>query len=215
MKAMIRKLFIEPMINPLDGPGIQRSDTEESQIIENLASIVLNPGSVISSSAGETIKFLDETTAATPATARVLMAYVCGKCVMVLYVAVSKTLLFCNVDLTLGMENLYWLLRPRKDKKVARDDISRAFTAYRASAQRRQVHSLIRDYIGDENVSDIVISAAVEVHYNHFNSSQIIQSFSREKALAKVTEIIAKSRYVISFMKVSLEYMLTIRNVCL
>ena len=51
------------------------------------------------------------------------------------------------------MESLYWLVRPRKDKAITRPDVIHAFTTYRASKQRTEVHMHIRDYIGDENVS--------------------------------------------------------------
>lgn len=50
------------------------------------------------------------------------------------------------------MESLYWLVRPRNGKAIDRDDVSHAFTTYRASRQRARAHMLIRDFIGDENV---------------------------------------------------------------
>ena len=50
------------------------------------------------------------------------------------------------------MEALYWLVRPRENKAIFRQDIVHAFTTYRSSRQRGEVHMLIRDYIGDENV---------------------------------------------------------------
>jgi hypothetical protein len=56
------------------------------------------------------------------------------------------------LDLTLGMENLYWTVRPKKSKAVTHEDIIHAFTKYRASEQRGKVHMKIRDFIGDENV---------------------------------------------------------------
>jgi len=153
MRSMIRKLFIEPIMIPTL-EGTSECDAEESQIITNLAATVLNPGAMIGTAITETTKLLDDIAFATPATARVLMAYVS--------------------DLTLGMESLYWLVRPRKEKAIVRQDVIQAFTTYRASQQRKQVHMLIRDYIGDEN---------------------IMRSFSRDKALTKVATIVAKSRF--------------------
>ncbi|EKM49677.1 uncharacterized protein PHACADRAFT_265240 [Phanerochaete carnosa HHB-10118-sp] len=153
MRAMLRKLFIEPIMVPtLEGDS--HHDAEGSKIIENLASAVMNPASMAVPAATEAIKLLESVAVGTPATARVLMAYV--------------------ADLTLGLESLYWTVRPRVDKAISREDVTRAFTTYRASSQRKQVHMLIRDYIGDENV---------------------IRSFSREKAMTRVSTIIAKSRF--------------------
>ncbi|KAE9410719.1 hypothetical protein BT96DRAFT_912200 [Gymnopus androsaceus JB14] len=100
------------------------------------------------------LKMLDNIANTTPATARVLMAYVC--------------------DLTLGMESLFWLVQPRKDKIISRTDIVHAFTTYRSSKQRSEVHMQIRDYIGDEN---------------------IMRSFSRDKALQKIATIVSKCRF--------------------
>jgi hypothetical protein len=152
MRSMIRKLFIEPIIAPsLD--GIADCDAEESQIISNLAAAVLNPGPLVGTAVSQTAKFLDEIAVATPATARVLMAYVAGACILTPSI-LSDIQAFCTVDLTLGMESLYWLVRPRKGAAIVRQDIIHAFTTYRASQQRKQVHMLIRDYIGDENVRE-------------------------------------------------------------
>ena len=77
MRNMIRKLFIEPiMIQTIDGnPG---QDAEASQIIENLAQMVMNPGAAIVPAVTETFKTLDNIAVTTPATARVLMAYISG-----------------------------------------------------------------------------------------------------------------------------------------
>jgi hypothetical protein len=76
---MIRKLFIEPIMIPtIDGsPG---PDAEDSQIINNLAQMLMNPGAAIVPTVTETLKTLDNIAATTPATARVLMAYVSGAC---------------------------------------------------------------------------------------------------------------------------------------
>lgn len=148
MRTMIRKLFIEPIIAPtLEGtPG---PDAEGAQIIEHIAQAVMNPGAIAPAIA-DAAKILDEMTVATPATARVLMAYVAGN--ISLAPSIGEVDFLSNSDLTLGMEGLYWLVRPRENKEVFRPDIVRAFTTYRASRQRGQVHMLIRDYIGDENV---------------------------------------------------------------
>lgn len=148
MRTMIRKLFIEPIIAPtLEGtPG---PDAEGAQIIEHIAQAVMNPGAIAPAIA-DAAKILDEMTVATPATARVLMAYVAGN--ISLAPSIAELDFLSNSDLTLGMEGLYWLVRPRENKEVFRQDIVHAFTTYRASRQRGQVHMLIRDYIGDENV---------------------------------------------------------------
>ena len=66
--------------------------------------------------------------------------------------ALSRIELMNVLDLTLGLENLYWLTHPRKDKSINADDVVRAFTKYRASQQRERAHWKIRDFIGDENV---------------------------------------------------------------
>ena len=50
------------------------------------------------------------------------------------------------------MERLYWLARSRKGEPISRQDVVHAFTTYRASTQRGDVHLQIRDYIGAENV---------------------------------------------------------------
>lgn len=74
---MIRALFIEPMMtSTLDGTS--GLDVEASQIIENLAVAVMNPGAVIGPPISQTSKLLDDIAMATPVTARVLMAYVSG-----------------------------------------------------------------------------------------------------------------------------------------
>ncbi|KZP09568.1 hypothetical protein FIBSPDRAFT_900413 [Athelia psychrophila] len=153
MRSMIRKLFIEPIMAPsIDGSPAD--DPESSQIIENLAAMVMNPGAAVVPAASETLRMLDNIANTTPATARILMAYVC--------------------DLTLGMESLFWLVQPRKDKAISRPDVVHAFTTYRSSKQRSEVHMQIRDYIGDEN---------------------IMRAFSRDKALKKITTIVSKSRF--------------------
>jgi len=79
MRSMIRKLFIEPIMIPTL-EGTSECDAEESQIITNLAATVLNPGAMIGTAITETTKLLDDIAFATPATARVLMAYVSGTC---------------------------------------------------------------------------------------------------------------------------------------
>lgn len=155
MRTMIRKLFIEPIMAPsLDGDH-SRGDNESSKIIENLAAAVMNPTVVAVPAATEVIRLLENVAVGSAPTARILLAYI--------------------ADLTLGLESLYWLMRPRReDKAISRQDVVRAFTTYRASTQRSQVHMLIRDYIGDENV---------------------MRAFSREKAIEKVKSIISKSRF--------------------
>jgi hypothetical protein len=82
MREMIRKLFIEPIMIPTL-EGAPDSDSEASQIIANLAEAVMipipmNPLAVIGPAIADAAKILDEITVATPATARVLMAYVSG-----------------------------------------------------------------------------------------------------------------------------------------
>ena len=77
MRSMIRKLFIEPIMVPtLEGSA--DGDAEGSQIIENLASAVLNPASMAIPAAVDTVKLLESIAVGTPATARVLMAYIAG-----------------------------------------------------------------------------------------------------------------------------------------
>jgi len=116
--------------------------------------MVMNPAGAIAPAVVEVLRAVDDMAVTTPATARVLMAYIS--------------------DLTLGMESLYWLARSRRDKAIARQDVVHAFTTYRASKQRGDVHLKIRDYIGDEN---------------------IMRSFSRDKALTKVASIIDRTRF--------------------
>jgi len=94
------------------------------------------------------------------------------------------------------MESLYWLVRPRKEKAIVRQDVIQAFTTYRASQQRKQVHMLIRDYIGDENVCQPSCERELEVSLIRIHRPQIMRSFSRDKALTKVATIVAKSRFV-------------------
>ena len=55
------------------------------------------------------------------------------------------------------LESLYWLVRPRKDRSVGRDDVLRAFNTYQASNECIAVHGRIRDYLGDENVRCSVV----------------------------------------------------------
>ncbi|KIM75259.1 hypothetical protein PILCRDRAFT_684233 [Piloderma croceum F 1598] len=153
MRVMIRMLFVEPIMSPtLDGNP--DPDSEASHIIKNLAQVAINPAGAVTSAVSELLKSIDNMAATTPATARVLMAYIS--------------------DLTLGMESLYWLARARKDKAINRQEVVHAFTTYRASTQRRDVHMQIRDYIGDEN---------------------IMRSFSRDKALTKVAAIVDQARF--------------------
>lgn len=66
-----------------------------------------------------------------------------------------------SIDLTLGMEGLYWFVRPRHGKAIDRNDVSHAFTTYRASQQRAKAHMLIRDFIGDENVRKHLLTHAL------------------------------------------------------
>lgn len=75
MRAMIRKLFVEPIaVATLDGAP----DAEASQIISNLAKMVLNPVAAVGPVLTDATRMLDEIAVATPATARMLMAYVTG-----------------------------------------------------------------------------------------------------------------------------------------
>ena len=77
MRSMIRKLFIEPIMAPtLEGQA--NGDAEGSHIIESLASAVLNPASMAVPAVVDTVKLLESIAVGTPATARVLMAYIAG-----------------------------------------------------------------------------------------------------------------------------------------
>ena len=151
MKTMIRKLFIDSIVaSTLEGtPG---PDAEGTQIFKNNAQAAMKP-EPIAPAIADAAKILDEMAVATPATARVLTAYVAGNISLVLPIAEVK--LLSNSDLTLGMEALYRLVRPRENKEVFAQDIVYAFTTYRASKQRRLIHMLIRDYIGDNNVRQL------------------------------------------------------------
>jgi hypothetical protein len=77
MRNMIRKLFIEPIVTQAIN-GDPSQDGEASQIIENLAQMVMNPGAAIVPTITETLKTVDNIAITTPATARVLMAYISG-----------------------------------------------------------------------------------------------------------------------------------------
>lgn len=133
--------------------GSPADDAENSQIIENLAAMVMNPGAAVVPAASETLRMLDNIANTTPATARILMAYICGMCSIFYQYDPLSHISVERIDLTLGMESLFWLVQPRKDKAISRPDVVHAFTTYRSSRQRSEVHMQIRDYIGDENVS--------------------------------------------------------------
>jgi hypothetical protein len=77
MKSMIRKLFIEPIMLPtLEGAA--ESDANATTIIATLAQSVMNPGAAVVPAVTNAAKMLDDIAYATPATARVLMAYISG-----------------------------------------------------------------------------------------------------------------------------------------
>jgi hypothetical protein len=63
------------------------------------------------------------------------MAYISGANLLSSTQFSSLTVDFGWLDLTLGMERLYWLARLWKGKAIARQDVVHAFTTYRASTQ--------------------------------------------------------------------------------
>ena len=77
MRTMIRKLFIEPIMAPTL-EGTSQADAEDSKIIESLASAVMNPASLAVPAIVDTAKLLESVAVSSPATARVLMAYIAG-----------------------------------------------------------------------------------------------------------------------------------------
>jgi hypothetical protein len=74
---MIRKLFAEPIMSPTLN-GMPGPDTEASHIIESLAQAVMNPVGAVTPAVVEVLKAVDDMVVTTPATARVLMAYISG-----------------------------------------------------------------------------------------------------------------------------------------
>ncbi|KAF8638745.1 hypothetical protein AX17_001986 [Amanita inopinata Kibby_2008] len=132
MRTMIRNLFVEPNLTPALNGAPSPSDNDAAQILSVIAGAAVNPMQAIGPAVLGAAKMLDDMIDTTPGGARLLMAY--------------------TIDLTLGLENLYWLVHPRKNKSINDNDLIRAFTRYRASKQRERAHRRIRDFIGDDNV---------------------------------------------------------------
>ncbi|GJE91866.1 hypothetical protein PsYK624_080170 [Phanerochaete sordida] len=77
MRTMIRKLFIEPIMAPTLSARSPHRDVEGTRIIENLASAVMDPSSsAMGPTAAVAKEVLESVAVGTPATARVLMAYI-------------------------------------------------------------------------------------------------------------------------------------------
>ncbi|KAG1840195.1 hypothetical protein DFJ58DRAFT_907932 [Suillus subalutaceus] len=153
MRTMIRRLFVEPLILPtLDGAAAA-SDGNSAQIIASIAGACFNPATLIAPAVNNAVQILDDMADTAPSAARVLMAYI--------------------IDLTLGMESLYWLVRRKDGKTASEKDVIEAFSHYHVSESRKEAHKRIRNFIGDEN---------------------IFLSVQREKVLSKAGEIVGKCR---------------------
>ena len=154
MRTMIRKLFIEPMMAPTLSARNTQHDIEGTRIIKGLATVVMDPSaSAMGPAAAATKQLLEDIAVGTPVTARVLMAYIAGMCFSTTSLSHPVfNLRLSLADLTLGLESLYWMVKPRNDKAISRQDVIDSFTTYRASQERVRVHEQICDYIGDEDV---------------------------------------------------------------
>ncbi|KAG2029216.1 hypothetical protein BDR03DRAFT_1018733 [Suillus americanus] len=150
---MICRLFVEPLILPtLDG-ATAASDGNSVQIVTSIAGACCNPATLISPAVNNVVQILDDMADTVPSAARVLMAYI--------------------IDLTLGMESLYWLVRRKDGKTASEKDVTEAFSHYHLSESQQEAHKRIHNFIGDKN---------------------IILSIQQEKVLFKAGEIIGKCR---------------------
>jgi len=154
-RKAIRTLFLEPLLSPeLELGKSPHASANQSHMLETLTKAILNPAEGAASALEIGAEVLDQVALTTPATARALMAYV--------------------ADLTLGMESLFWLVRPRENKAITRQDVVQAYMTYYQTSSINAVHMAVRDYIGDE---------------------QLMKSFKRDKAAEKVKSIVEKNRF--------------------
>ncbi|KZT37749.1 hypothetical protein SISSUDRAFT_825033 [Sistotremastrum suecicum HHB10207 ss-3] len=153
-RNFLRQLFLEPLVSPdLNHPRSSQRHSDQRGL-GPLTGMATNPAHAAGSAVQGAVQILDEVALSTPATARILMAYI--------------------ADLTLGMESLFWLIKPRPSKVITRADVERAYKTYFSSQTMQYVHSEIRDYIGDE---------------------ELWKAFQRNQAAEKVRKIVEKNRF--------------------
>ena len=75
MRAMIRAMFIEPILSPQLEVGREGAT---GRAIASLAGMVLNPAEAAASAVIGTALVIDDIALSTPAAARMMMAYVAG-----------------------------------------------------------------------------------------------------------------------------------------
>ncbi|KZS86455.1 hypothetical protein SISNIDRAFT_447490 [Sistotremastrum niveocremeum HHB9708] len=131
-RRYVRALFVEPLVSPdLESPLTRGQD---SPLGDSLMNFMMNPTLVqgISTALNAAGAILNEIALSTPATARILMAYV--------------------ANLTLGMETLFHMIQRKEIVVITRTIVAEAYDTYYRSPTLKEVNMAVRDYIGDEEV---------------------------------------------------------------
>ncbi|KZS91516.1 hypothetical protein SISNIDRAFT_496568 [Sistotremastrum niveocremeum HHB9708] len=131
-RQQIRNLFVEPLISSKIEHAQEHGET--SPLIDNFVDAMTDPtgASAVKFAGNAAVSILNEVALSTPATARILMAYV--------------------ANLTLGMECLFYLLRKSDKTRITRQDVTDAYVSFYKSGALHEVNLAVRDYIGDEEV---------------------------------------------------------------
>jgi len=123
VSSTMRSLLQKLFLEPRPSP-VTASSRSRSSFVGKGQKTALPTDEIIS------VTVLDQIMNATPAAAKVLISY--------------------TLDLTLGLENLYWYLHPRQDKTATKDEIINIFTKYQASEQRIKVQRAVNDFVESE-----------------------------------------------------------------
>ncbi|KZS96486.1 hypothetical protein SISNIDRAFT_483043 [Sistotremastrum niveocremeum HHB9708] len=145
-----RSLFTERAAHP----GVQRQGTDDERLLNGAAEAAWDPSNSDNPLTGSLATSMEQSAFSTPATARILMAYV--------------------ADLTLGLQSLYLLVKPRDNKVIDKDDVVKAYSTYYKSETRKKVHDAITDWIGDE---------------------EVLKAWKREKASDRVKALVEENRF--------------------
>lgn len=150
-RQQIRNLFVEPLVSHKLEHG--KKHGERDPLMDNFVNAMTDfTGASAAKFAGEAaVSILNEVALSTPATARILMAYVASK-LLPLLLPLIALLMMVIVDLTLGMECLFYLLRQKETSKITRQLVSDAYVSFYKSGALHEVNLAVRDYIGDEEV---------------------------------------------------------------
>lgn len=158
-RRFIRALFVDSILSPhleFNAMHATHHQSNENDAVAKIGHAILNmnPAQGVMAATGIIAEVLDQVAFSSAATARVLMAYV--------------------TNLTLGMESLFWLIKSREDKKVANEDILRAYMTYYNSKTMKEVHTRVNDYIGDE---------------------ELVKAFKRDQAAETIKQIVEAHRF--------------------